>query len=272
MKRSLLLFCILWSIGAEAQIKRLTFKAAANYTIIPAEKFTQKITPVIPSSGYTTISTSTATFKESYEAKPGFDVGGSVDYIVSPRFFITTGVNFSLLRYKRIFTIENLQVDDFNSPLNTSAGNAIGQPFGSIVFRDVNGNTLPEGAVNLLQPSQNKGKTSTLYLQIPVLIGTTFFQDKLFIRGGISFSYLLSASVYTDRYSLTSGIESYKDKSRDSFNALLAAGTINATYMITKSLGVDIGVSKSLTPIFGESKVKSKYNTFSLGVNYTLKR
>lgn len=266
MKTSLLLFCILWTIGAEAQIKRLTFKAAANYSVIPAEKFTQKITPVIPSAGYTSIPVNIATLKESYESKPGFDVGSSVDYTISSRFFITTGLNFSFLRYKRTFTIEKLSGDD----LNNLTGNAIGQPLGSIIFRDVNGNPLPESVS--IQHSENKGKTSTLYLQIPVLIGTSFFQDKLLIRGGVSFSYLLSASVYTDRYSINSGLESYKDNSRDGYNSLLASGTISATYMVTKSLGIDLGANKFLSPIFGGSEAKSKYNTFSAGLNCTLNR
>lgn len=41
--------------------------------------------------------------------------------------------------------------------------------------------------------------------------------------------------------SLLSGLKSYKYNSRDGYNSLLASGTISATYMVTKSLGVDLG-------------------------------
>ncbi|HEY3402361.1 MAG TPA: hypothetical protein VGK59_03180 [Ohtaekwangia sp.] len=277
MKGSLLLFCLLSVFMAEAQIKRISFRAAANYPVIPTVKTSGEFVSLSLVPGY--VSQPTAiTLKERYESHMGFDLGGTLDYAVAPRFFISTGLNLAYLRFKKIVTIDGISGND---GLQMHDGNGsvtilpVGEPFGNIIDRDLNGNVTPPTQPFSMGPSEDKGNTTTLYLQVPVLIGTTFFHDKLIVRGGVSLSYLAGAAQYLDQYSYSTGtIESYKEKSRDGYSSFLVAGTIVTTYMITRTWGIDLSVNKFLTPIYdtNQSGEKAKYTTLTLGVNYSINR
>jgi len=281
MKRSLLLFYMLSTLITQAQVKNFSFKAGVNYPVIPTKTVETQITSLaLPeSSGFSPITVGSISLV--HESKPGIDLGGAFDYSISRKFFISTGLNLSYLRFKKLAKIEKLsggQIEsDFDLP--TTVGMPMGSFYGSIIYRDANGNVVvgeprPETEISSLRSTGDQGKTSTLYLQVPVLVGTTFLHDKLIVRAGISVSYLLSASQYVDRYSYENqSVESHKETSRDGYTAILASCTVTTTYKITRMLGVDLSMNQFLSPIYnqsGKTSFKSKYSTLAFGLSYTL--
>src|SRR5688572_2108961 len=199
MKRSLLLFCMLSAWAAQAQVKNFSFKAGVNYPVIPTKTMETQI-KTLGTPGYEGFSfINVGSISLSHESKPGIDLGGAVDYSISRKFFISTGLNLSYLRFKKRVKIERLGSDDvFDGDFNpsTTVGTPMGSFYGSIIYRDANGNVVvdengqPRTQITSLRSTDDHGKTSTLYLQVPVLVGTTFFHHKLIVRGGISVSYL----------------------------------------------------------------------------------
>lgn len=93
-----------------------------------------------------------------------------------------------------------------------------GQPFGTFVagsVRDQNGNIIVNPDLTLKQP-KNLGNTTAFSMQLPVLVGTSISNNKLQVRTGPVFSYLLRSTEVRQTY--TGGAVSvYKDSSKDSF-------------------------------------------------------
>src|SRR6188768_2979831 len=142
MKKSLLLAFIFIGFMSEAQIKRYSFKVAANYPLIKDVKNSHDIATGIPTSAGFGSYTLKATLKQTFESHVGFDASGNIDYSFSDRFFITTGLSASYVRFKQKFLI-----DDWGSttevPIRfpaTATGSPIGGVFGDITFRDADGN------------------------------------------------------------------------------------------------------------------------------------
>jgi len=274
MKKSLLLVFIFIGVASEAQIKRYTFKAGANYAIIPDVTHKEEMELQIPPSvGFISMQTTTASIRQQYKERAGFDAGASLDVGLSKKFFLTTGLSVSYLRFKQSMTITTLESNTIDMELPTG-GVIVGAPIGSIKFEDLGG----DRDAPMLITSDKNGETATLYLQTPLLAGTTFFKDRLIVRGGATISYLLNATTYKMTASYQGGTlqaHDVKVDSREGYTELLASATVQATYLVTKRIGVDFSANKFLSPIYsGEdsSSDKAKYNTLALGVSYSLTR
>lgn len=279
MKKCLPLAFILISIHSLAQIKGYSVSFSGNYPLINSSTQTLPINtiPIAINTGYS-FRTLTGDLKKSYDEHAGFDLQGSVDVAVSRRFFITTGLSALYIRYKQAITIERV-----HTPTLTIAPNVPvtpGAPFGTInaynYSRDDSGNiTLNPESGSLLNPGEKTGETTTLYLELPVLAGTSFFKDKLEVRAGFVGSWLMQATLYKSEVSFQNfsySVNEYKDKSPDGFNKFLAGVTVQSTYRVTRSIGIDLTVRKYLTPIYENNETQkrdAKYTVLSLGARYT---
>jgi hypothetical protein len=270
MNKTLLFLLILAGFSATAQVKRYQFKVSGNYPSIPATESVHELT-MLPHTGFVAAA-HTATVKESFETKAGLDIGGTIDIAFSKKFFFTTGVNASWLRYTRHVTIAKL-----SSPYDTEStlppGVQVGAPFGSITWRDA-ANPAEPPPTGLVAGKRN-GETTALYLQVPVMAGTSLLHDKLLIRAGATVSLLVQSTEYKMRYSYTNGIESYQERNGGSHSKVLGAATANVSYAITKNFGIDIAASRYLTPIYNASNRpggKAEYTVLSAGLSYIITR
>src|SRR5688572_17296984 len=144
MKKSLLLAFIFVGFVSEAQIKRYSFKVAANYPLIEDVKTSHDIATGVPTSpwyGYQT-SKVKASVKQTFESHMGFDASGNIDYSFSNRFFITTGLSVSYLRYKQKVTIEDLGTIELPIQFPVTPGSPVGVLYGDIRYRDVDGDVV----------------------------------------------------------------------------------------------------------------------------------
>jgi hypothetical protein len=125
-----------------------------------------------------------------------------------------------------------------------------------------------------LQKSGDVGNTTTLSLQVPVLVGTRFLQKKLEVRTGALFSYLLHATQTKEQYTAsTQSISQYKDSGKDGFTEFQAGVTVQTTYLFGRHMGLDFAFQKFFTPIYKSAEQfagEAKYNLLSLGLSYKL--
>ncbi len=266
MRNTLLLIFIFGAFITDAQIKRVAITAAANYSSIPDVTNTYSMQTTIPTStGYGTM-LSIGSFKQQYDEKPGFDLSGRADYTLSRRFFVSSGLGVSYSRFKRSGSI--LSLEDFATQ-NGVTGSTVynGVPVGSFYgVRPILNNPV-------FSPSENLGKTSIVYIQVPVMAGVSLLRDKLLVRGGATFSGLVYASEYKQRYDATDGsFHDYKDTDKDGFNSILAGLTLNVSYYIVPSLGIDLTANKFLSSIYNidDESDKAKMTLLSLGVSYSI--
>ena len=146
MKKFLILGGFLIVITGQAQIKNLSIQAGLNYPLIKDVERDHEITNllILPSSGFNS-TVITAGVKESFSSKLGFQLGGQFDYDVSRKFFLTSGVSVSYVRFQRTIMVTGLN----NGGVEVRIPNLttiVGQPFGVIYAgdfqRDPNGNVI----------------------------------------------------------------------------------------------------------------------------------
>lgn len=279
MKNTVLLALMLLGFASEAQIKHYSFKVAANYPLIKDVTTSDVMTLTQPwymgtSGSNSIIYTARTTIRQSFNEHMGIDASGNIDYAVSKKFFLTTGLTVSYLRFKQIITIESLGTSQSLTEI-PATGSITGHPYGSITFHDTEGKIVTQPA--LLTQSDKLGETTTLYLQTPVLVGVSLLKDKLLIRGGATFSFLLNATSYKSQSSYDGTafvLSDYKDNTKEGYTDVMSSGTVQATYLITKRIGVDFSFNKYFTSIYSnnDQSKKAKYNVLSLGLNYHLSK
>jgi len=273
LKKYLILSFFLIGITCEAQIKNFSFHGSANYPIIKTvETDHQSITlPMAGATGYTSFVIPVGV-RESYVSMVGFDIGSRFDYHITSKFFITSGLSINLIRYKRTVEVSQLSPDIQFRNLPATVGQPFGSFYGSFAIRDDQGNVILN-PTSPLQKSGDAGNTTTLSLQVPVLIGTSFLNKKLEVRTGALFSYLLYATQTKQQYTpSTQSLSEYKDSSKDGFNEFQVGVTIQTTYLFGR-IGVDFAAQKFFTPIYKSNEEfggEAKYNVLSLGLSYHL--
>lgn len=280
MKNTVLLALMLLGFASEAQIKRYSFKVAANYPLIKDVTTLDVMTLTAPwymgTSGSNPINyTAETTIRQSFKGHMGFDASGNIDYAVSKKLFLTTGLTISYLRFKQIITIESLGTSQSLTEIPAKGGGIIGDFYGSITFRDTEGDFVTQPAQ--LTQSDKLGETTTLYLQTPILVGVSLLKDKFLIRGGATFSFLLNTSSYklqSSYHGTAFVLSDYKDNTKEGYTDVMSSGTIQATYLIAKRIGVDFSFNKYFTSIYSnnDQSKKAKYNTLSLGLSYNLSK
>ena len=274
MKRILLYIFLICSSAAFGQISSYSIQIGTGLPAIGTVSTSDKIS-FLPSTGFSSYTTPITT-EESYKAKPGINLSGVLNYKLSEKYFLTTGISFNYLRYDRVIKIKDL-APEFSSDIITFPRSGSGY---GIIYGQWN----PEGGTTLTPPSQdspliiyspNKAVT-TLYLQVPVLAGTSFYNKRLVIRTGAAFSYLLNASVYKQKMFLATGsgsalnIEEYKDNTTDGFSKLSVGAVLQTTYQLTKAIGIDLSAQKNFSPMHDGGK--AKINLLSVGARYNFMR
>ena len=184
----------------QAQITKLSFYISGNYPIINEVETKQRTMPV-PIAAATGYSSYVTPFriKESFTPKVGFDVGSRFDYPITPKFFVISGISLGYLRFQRTVELSQISPDIQFHNLPATVGQPFGSLYGSFTWRDPQGNVVLNPPL-LPQRSENIGNTATLSIQAPVMIGTNFPNEKLEVRTGALFSYLLHASETKERY------------------------------------------------------------------------
>lgn len=286
--RSLTLFlgCILLSTLGYCQLKNVTFKIAPNYSFIGSVAKAPREAPANPSTGYTYYWSSTDNMKEAYETKPGFDFSSSFDVFSFGKFYIHSGIGVQLLRFKR-----NLVITDTSNPMNNVTLGTIqttGYPYYGMIYgtsstQDPDGSLLidalngsPSSYVELAQDPK-VSQTTVVFLQVPVMIGRKFFNERFRMQVGVVPSALVRATRYEQLYSFNGNggvyTEIKKNKSRDGYTNFLINGAFETSYFITKNIGVTLGYQRSFSPIFeAENRTvgKTYFNSVSLGVSYQI--
>jgi hypothetical protein len=240
--------------------------------VIPSVESSTKFTgiPIAAATGYS-YTTIGVRMKESFSERGAIELRGQLHYAVSPKFYLASGLSLHYARFQR--NVRILRTDGASefmiTTLNPPTSNIMGLPFGQIYTSSVRN---PDGSFTInqdlrnLTSSEDLGKTSTLTVQLPVLVGTSFFNDKLQLRTGPVFGYLLASSEITQRYA-NATLSEYKDTSKESFDEFQAGLTVQTTLMVTKTVGVDLGAQKFLTSIYNHGR--AKYNVVSLGLSYS---
>lgn len=274
MRNTLLLFFILTSLAANAQIKRIALKSGANRPIINDVTNTYTFTTVVPSGGglneLGSISQSMSTYTECYEEKTGADIAGSIDYTLCRNFFVSTGLGLNYTRFKRNGAVVSL--DNFTGvysnlyPYSTTTGVPIGSLYGS--------GTYQPRFIIPSSYSDRLGKTDLVYIQIPLVAGVSLLNDRLMVRAGTTLSGLVYASEYELRYNTSdNSFYDHRNTSKEKFNSLLAGVVLNLTYYIIPGVGIDVSANKSLTSIYdlnNDGTEKAKMALLSLGLSYAI--
>ncbi len=275
MKKYLILSCFLIGMTCEAQVKNFSFHGSANYPIIKTVETDHQPTGItIPAAtGYASYATK-INVRESFSSKVGFEIGSRFDYYFTSKFFITSGLSISHVRFKRTIEVSLLSPDIQLDNLPATVGQPFGSIYGSMTWLDAQGNVVLSPPSVFPQKSENIGNTTTWSVLAPVLIGTSFLHKKLEVRTGALFSYLVRATQTKEQYTAsTRSISEYKDSSKDGFNEFQAGITVQTTYLLGRHVGVDFAAQKFFTPIYQSSEQfadEAKYNLLSLGLSYHL--
>jgi hypothetical protein len=274
LKKYLILSCILIGMTCEAQVKNFSFHGSANYPIIKTvETDLQPVALTIPAAtGYSSYVTQ-VNVRESFSSKVGFEIGSRFDYSVTSKFFITSGLSVSHIRFKRTEEISLLSPDIQFHNLPTTVGQPFGSVYGTITWRDAQGNVILNPP-SLPQKSENIGNTTTWSVLTPVIIGTSFLNKKLEVRTGALFSYLLRATQTKEQYTAsTYSMSEYKDSSKDGFSEFQVGITVQTSYLFGRHIGIDFAAQKFFTPIYTSTEQfgdEPKYNLLTLGLSYHL--
>jgi hypothetical protein len=272
MKKYLIVGFLLTVVATQAQIKNVSVSLSAGIPVIPSVESGAKFTgiPIAAATGYS-YATIGVRMKESFSDRGAIELRSQLNYAVSPKFYLASGLSLHYARFQR--NVRILRTDGASelmiTTLNPPTSNIMGLPFGQIYTSSVRN---PDGSFTINQDLRNLtnsddlGKTSTLTMQLPVLVGTSFFNDKLHLRTGPVFGYLLASSEITQRYA-NATLSEYKDTSKESFEEFQAGLAFQTTLMLTKTVGVDIGAQKFFTSIYNEGS--AKYNVVSLGLSYS---
>lgn len=262
MKKILLSIFVLSSFWCSAQT-RFMFGAGANATHISSMSEDVSITVDIPrSSGFSSY-TVKAIIHERYEGGVGFQAGMKADIPVSSRFFFSTGLSASWVRYQRFATIEGLPTG-----LEQVSAITAGSTMGSILMGNWGTGTTTPRLVPLTPAGD--GKVTQLYAQVPVLAGLSFFDGKLVTRAGATVGLLAHASENRNRYDYaTQSFETYKDTDKEAYQNVQVSGTIDATYFIGPRLGIDLSANHGITSLYSDSN-NPHLTTVMLGLNYSL--
>jgi hypothetical protein len=272
MKRFLLFFiCLIHYICCFGQFKDFTVKASVTFPHIP-EQSQHSTAHSVPSYTAYFYGTSNVSVTESFREKAGFQIGGKVDYEITPKFFITTSLNLQHLRYKRSV---NVDLGSSSAIVVVMPGDFVHRPMGVIygfpVTRDPDSGTLllhPE--VTYSKPSDKLGNTELYYLQMPVTAGTYLSRKRLVVRGGLLFSQLISARVQKQSYSYSTGVSEKMENSDDDFTTLSCGAILEISCMLVKNITVDLSVSRNFNAIYigPEKYSETKLSSLSAGLSY----
>ena len=168
-------------------------------------------------------------------------------------------------------TLIKNKTPQINNQLNSyiTHGNSIGHYW--MLQHKINSNNTTNPSNELKQP-KNLGKTSILYLDLPLKFGYKMFDNKLKIDFGLTTSFLIYSEQYILNTERTTLYQEKKDTSNDGLNTILFSLGGEVSYQILKHISVFVQYNRSLTDIYSQNKSKqkekAKYNLLSLGVSF----
>jgi hypothetical protein len=277
MKTFLFFGLFFTAIIGQAQLRNFTLNVNTNLPLISSVEKNEVMAglPIATAAGYSYMAVNVGGLKESYTPQVGFGLGSNVDYSISKQFFISVGISLSYLRYQRSIEITRINSSPSSTmPLPIASGKPFGSFYGVPLQRDQNGNPVVEsnGSFAIAQKSEDFGNTTTLSLQVPVCIGKSFLKEKVLVKTGIVFNYLLRATEIRQSNTIPTNTV-IEEKQTEGFNEFLTGATIQATYLLSPKIGIDVTADKFFTPIYASSHQwagKAKLNTVSLGLSYSL--
>lgn len=257
MRNTLLLAFIFTVTLAQGQIKRFSIRVAANTPLIDDVTVKEDLISTLPwymgTTGTNEIPPSQYSYKQSFKSKTGYDIAGSVEMTLRRKLTLTTGITLSVIRFRKEYGTDHGVATNIYIPAGSYHG-SIREPSWGTGFQ----NPYP-----WLFQKEKTGETKILYLQVPLLFGTSLFHDKVFVRGGVNVSY----SPYSSEYKLENTTTDYKDTSHENIRKTLVSATANVIYYIIPRLGLDVTASRSLSSIYTSNTVN--FVNLSLGVMYS---
>lgn len=266
---------------ANAQIKNLSLSFSGNYSLNGTKTKSNKLqfTQSDPATGFTVTTVNVGSLRESYSGRPGFDFNVRGQVYQFNNFFIETGIGINYSRFKRSIEVAALS----GSQTVLVPGGTIGGNYGVIIGSPIGRDSLNRVIIGgqpgtLLEPDEKIGESSTLYLQIPVIIGRHFWNERFQVRAGLVMSALLRATEYKSGYSQYQynqlpTLYTYKETSGEGFNNLLISASTEFTYSLTKQVGITTSLLHSFSGIYDEDNRpggKARLTTVSFGVRYLL--
>lgn len=220
--------------------------------------------------------------EEKYNNNIGFKVLGNIDYALSNKLSIRSGIRINLLRFHQKTEVTNDNSSFSISPIANDGSVVLfadyGNPFG--LLRDANGNLINVDGSLYAQPVfaeidgnfSDIGRTTILYTEIPISV--------LYNYHRFNFEVGASASIksFSKRVILESN-ELYGFYTKNSYNdsgltKIIWLVNIGVNYNLVNGLELTMNYSRGLNGIYTSSLGNAgipKYNIFSLGLNYKLK-
>jgi hypothetical protein len=269
MRKFLIVGFFLTVIVCQAQVKNFTVHLGAGVPIISSVKSAENMNsvPIPASTGYS-YTVRKANLEQSFSDRRAFELRGQFDYGLTSKIFLTSGLSLNYILFQRNVRIVDIDRNFESTVTLYPPTSTVGIPFGSISFRDVNGDLVVNQNLRDLTKSEDVGKTTAMSVQFPVLIGTSIFNDKLQVRVGPVFSYLLRVTEIKPAYANGSFSES-KVSSKDDFTEFNTGLSLQTTFLISPRFGIDFSAQKFFAPIYTDDNLRqAKYNLLMFGVSY----
>lgn len=251
--------------------------------------------PIDPTSGYSVTYFNVGKLRETYNEEPGIGLQTKILYSISPKIFVSTGLDLSFLRYKRSIEVDDLYDNDARIIIGSSFPFLTDPDGNRIVNRD---GTFAIDQSRIFGPTDKTGKTTVWNVGIPILAGTTFLNDKLTISMGGIFSVPVTASTYEHElvyeygqviwiggvdengdYPMNIiGQDRYQFRQQDTKKNVTkqfkpSAGLMmQIGFRLWKKFQADLTMQKNVTPIYKseyQSAGKAKLNLLSFGFSYS---
>jgi hypothetical protein len=269
MKKILFIAFVFLSLYSNSQNLNYSISIKYNQSFIHSVETKPDIPDYSTSSAGGIFYSNTVGIKESYTSKSGGSINGKFSFSVYSGFFIESGLQLSLIQFKKESEIVSSDISELEIEIFYS-GSSTHNIFGSFFPPITTANTIENE--NTEKP-EKLGNTSTVYSEIPILLGYSFFNNRLKCKLGIITSFLAYAEVYTYDYDnpqiyFTNDI--IKDKSADGFKNLVWNGSLEIEYLVYKNISLNLNYSRSLNSIYDDNASigEPKYNVFSLGISH----
>jgi hypothetical protein len=281
MKKIPLFLLSISTFAAFGQKVNYSVHAGSALPIIATVERSMKVQATPVSSAFGSTFLNAGTLRETFDTKAGFYLSGRVTIKTTSVFFITTGLAIQGLRYNRSVTVEKMG-NETTAPV--LADRTAGSPFSSFftIRADSNGNVvlnengLPVSSEPLF--SKPNGSITNMFIQVPILAGTSLLNNKLGVKVGTTVSYLAYASSYKQKLTRSYAdqyptlVES-KEKANDDFTPISAGLVTEISYQPGKRWMIDLSFQKNLNALYAgaaRSGGKAKLNVLSLGIGYSI--
>lgn len=273
MKRNILtIICIFIVLSLSAQKINYSFGFQFNKLKIGSLTHTQEYPDASSGAGYYTIING-YNIKEKYNDNIGVKALANVDYSLTERFSIRSGLRLNLLRFQQKVSLKSDNSSIGVIPITDGGSINILADYGTPIGYDLDGNYYGQIVVNDLDVDLSKvGKTTVLYTEIP--ISALFKYRRLKFETGLTASIRTFSKRAVLESNELSGLSVNNRYNDSSINSIVWLMNLGISYNIISGVDFTMQYSRGLNGIYTNSIGNSgipKYNIFSLGVTYNLK-